>query len=129
VRPLPRTEKGWSARGVVDAPCADAFEALVRYWRAHIEPTLLAGDDYGVVDAAARTISMHGDWWYQGTFSVQSGGEGTAIVVYEVRNVATRMRSLASLMHRGMPKQVRGELSEALTAISGDLRCETRVLK
>lgn len=128
------SDKHWQAKGVVEASADQSFRLIVRHFDEHILPRLQQvapdgpGKEHAAIDASARTIRFHGNWWYGATISVQEYGDNSCLVTYKVDNIAKGMRWLAFVVHRNIPAETRRRLQDILAVVGDTLHCPTHLV-
>ena len=131
----------WLARGVVEAPAATVFTALLEVGPtagARHRPDTLT-DAGGVqryqasigepgstitveVDPRRHMLAVQGNWWYRGVYTVHEDPVGSRLE-YRVHNIATHLRWAVPLTQRGLPQQMHRDLTRLLHAIGRQLNC------
>jgi hypothetical protein len=88
--------------------------------------TVGAGRVHLETDPANRRLSMAGEWWYRGVYTVDGHPEGSA-VTYAVYNVApTATRWIVPMIQRGIDARARATLADTLRSLGDYLKRPVR---
>jgi hypothetical protein len=134
----------WLATGVVEAPVQVVFTALLTVGPAadaHPNPASnnADADSDGVlryqapidnpahtvtveVDANQHILTVQGQWWYRGVYTVRECPRGS-LIEYRVHNIATHTRWAVPLMQCRLPHHMRRDLAALLQTIGRHLNC------
>ncbi len=113
------TDSDWEVKSIVEAPADDVFRAVVA---ARQNEMLALGSGYQdsvQVDERARTITVRGHWWYQGTHRIGSEPNGCE-VTYKVRNKGGWVAMLDKPNYRNT---MRRDLDRLMSDICRQLGC------
>ena len=141
-----RTLAGWTVAGTVAAPVAQVWDTLLAGTpllspadkqaaarAAGPEPFVAAsaqpGEGRVEVDTRGHRLTVQGEWWYRGEYTVEPHPRGS-LVVYRVYNIAPGAGWWAAQLVQGPghARTMRGHLHDLLRIIGDQLRCESRLV-
>ena len=133
----------WCVKGVVDAPADEVFRkmlenltpsanALLRLKRQNDTIEAL-NTKYFEVNANTRSITIRGEFWYEGIFFATAIGNST-LITYRINNIAGKSailpkfsKWLVPLWQFQRPKKMRLELQQFIHQIGEQLHCRTHL--
>jgi len=125
--PCPGTQRTISrAAGVVEAPL-DAVTDLLFHLFGQLPPD----DRHIELDRRGRRVTVQGDWWFRGVYTLEPHPGGT-LVAYRVFNIARRWRWMVPLvlLQYRLSGQLAGmlDVSDLVSRLGERLRCRAYVV-
>ena len=116
------SDKHWVLQAIVEASPEAVFQQIVAMKQKEVRAL---GSEYGealTVDDAHRSITLTGQWWYQGVHTVHLHPKGSQ-VTYRVHNIAQVARTLAFLQRLFYVKKMRQDFEQMLRQIGRHIGC------
>lgn len=133
----------WCVKGVVDAHVDDVFRQMLENLTpsAHKLLKLKKHEDtfqgintrYFEINHVKRSITIRGDYWYEGIFYATAIGNST-LITYRVNNIGTESnilprvsKWLVPIWQFNLPRKMRSQLKGFIQQIGIQLRCHAHL--
>ena len=133
----------WCVKGVVDAHADDVFRQMLENLTSSADKLLKLKKEkdtyqaistkYFEINTRKRSITIRGDYWYEGIFYATPIGNST-LITYRVNNIGTESNILPHLSkwlvpiwQFNLPKKMRNQLKGFIQQIGKQLRCHAHL--
>lgn len=133
----------WCVKGVIEAPVDDVFRKMLENLTPSANQLIKIKKKNNTIESLStkhfevntniHSITIRGDFWYEGIFFATSIGNST-LITYRVNNIARRSRILPKISkwlvpvwQFRRPKKMRKELQQFIQQIAEQLQCHAHL--